>query len=322
MSRPAVVILAGGLIVSGLLCAGCPGDDDQPPGPDVTHQVFRSPVAVATADVTLLTDPPQPRALPIRLYTPAARPTDFGAGRFPLAVISPDANEPIWRYAWLAKHLSGQGYMCVTIDHGNGGGDGRSQRRRLRDVSFVLDRLAEGRIPAMLELLPDLDRVAIVGHGAGAKTALLGGFGPDANTPIGSRREDRIDAVIALSPPAPGQMGLREEDYQAVTAPVLLVNAAGPAGRETTDPNAPTAFGSLPEGLAFELTVPVKDGRAFVSSGPQHARRRSPIYHLWVGQVATAFLNATLRNDRQAVRWLMDQRIEAFSHGKCELRHR
>lgn len=322
MTRTTATILAAVLTAGISLCAGCPGNDQTPPPPEVTHQVFRAPVAVAESDVTLLTEPPQPRALGVRLYAPVARPTDFGRGRFPVVLISPDANEPIGRYAWLAKHLAGQGYMSVTVAHTEGRGE-VSRHRRVGELALVLDRLTTGTLPAMLEILPDPDRVAVVGHGLGGHTAMAAaGLGPSDDA--GTRGLDgRVDAVIALSPPHPGEMGLLQESFAAVTVPALLVEPSdegGPAGR--SDANAPRAFESLPEGLVFEMRAPTDADEPFLGVDHENGRRASPIHHLWVGQVATAFLNATLRNDRRALGWLMEERIERFSRGRCELRHR
>jgi len=318
MSRTVAAILAAVLTAAAGLCAGCPDGNDSPAGPDVTHQVFRTPVAVVSSDVMLLTDAPPARVLRIRLYSPAgpAAPNDVA---HPLVLVSPDAGRSAHRYAWLGKHLASQGYLCVVIEHGEVREGSSIRRQRAGELSFVLDRLSSRDLPAMLKIAPDSDRVAVVGHGAGAETALLAaGLSPDANEPAEMFVDRRVDAVVALGPPTAGAGGFSEESFASVAGPTLLVDA-----KRQQDANVSSAaFEALPEGLAFHLVVPAPGGGAFLNPPGSQQQGRSPIHLLWVGQTVTAFLDASLRRDREALRWLMDRRIETFSRGTCRLRHR
>ncbi|MFP4139835.1 MAG: alpha/beta hydrolase family protein [Phycisphaerae bacterium] len=311
MKRILLCMLAG-------LCGGCPDGGDPPAGPDVTHQPFRAPVAVVSSDVMLLTDTPPPRVVRIRLYSPAgpAAPNEVA---HPLVLVSPDAGRSARQYAWLGKHLASQGYLCVVIEHGEVREGASARRQRAGELSFVLDRLSSRDFPAMLKIAPDSDRVAVVGHGAGAETALLAaGLAPDANEPGEMLVDRRLDAVVALDPPPSGAGGFSEKSFASVSGPSLLIDA-----KRQQDANVSSAaFEALPEGLAFHLVVPAPGGDAFLSPPGSQRQERSPIHLLWVGQTVTAFLDASLRQDREALRWLMDRRIETFSRGACRIRHR
>ncbi len=316
MPRIVVIILVALSAGVAGLCAGCPGGDESPTGPDVTHQVFRAPVAVVSSDAMLLTDTPPARVVRIRLYSPAG-PDASNEVAHPLVLVSPDLGKSAQQYAWLGKHLAGQGYLCVVIDHRQVREGSLTRRQRAGELSFVLDRLTSRDLPAMLKIAPDADRVAVIGHGAGAETALLAaGLSPDANEPGETFVDRRVDAVVALDPPACGAEGFSEESFASVAGPVLLVSA-----KRSEDANVPAAaFEALPAGLAFHLVVPAPGGGAFLT--PPGTQRRRPIHLLWVGQATTAFLDASLRRDREALRWLMDRRIESFSRGACRIRHR
>ena len=175
--------------------------------------------------------------------------------RFPLVLLSHGSGADPSNLTWLAEALASRGYLAVAMDHpgdrfGDTSAEGRfAAWRRVRDVTFVLDRMLED--PTFGPRI-DRGRIAAAGHSSGAYTALaLAGLrlqpsayfeycsqrqpGPDCKLFVDlnperigdlkeagkSRRDRRIRAVLALAPvlgPAAIRASLR-----SITVPVTIV---------------------------------------------------------------------------------------------------
>jgi dienelactone hydrolase len=147
-------------------------------------------------------DAARDRDVPVKIYEPAG-----ANGKLPVVIVSHGIGEDRDTYAFLGRALARHGYMSVHVTHA--GTDKAMLRRgylhlyravkdpknwiaRTLDVTFVLDRLAT-RADA------DLDRVAVVGHSAGAFTAfsVAGIRTTDGRT----LRDPRVKGIVAISIP-------------------------------------------------------------------------------------------------------------------------
>lgn len=160
------------------------------------------------------------RAVPATIYVPS------GSGRHPVVAFSHGIGENRDSYEYLGRALAGAGFLAVHVTHA---GTDRAVlekgywnlyketkkkenwRNRPLDVSFALDQLA-ARPDA------DMDRVAVVGHSAGAFTAFaVGGMVLENGQTF---RDPRVKVIVPMSMPrmdgvvAPG-------GYDAVTIPTL-----------------------------------------------------------------------------------------------------
>lgn len=233
-------------LLASLLVLSCGGSSRPPGSPGGTPAT--SPAAVGTVQLTVTAAPG--RELPAIVWYPAERP---GPGappvlgrKLPVVAISHGLGGKKEHAAFLAERLAAAGYLVAAVDHLNDGVEIAPQRPV--DVTKLLDRLAErGGEPAWLADLADLDKVAVYGHSFGGYTALaLAGakVGPNpewtalctaapatpgcpAPTPEQmqpmSRRDPRVDAVVAATPGGYIQFG--QAGTAAIETPIVLLAA-------------------------------------------------------------------------------------------------
>lgn len=191
--------------------------------PTVAASAYTPPPArddVATS-VELLHDAARNRDVPIRIYMPAHATT-----RVPLVVFSHGIGEDRDSYAWLGRALAAHGYASVHVTHAGtdramletgywnlykATKDKQNWVNRPLDVRFVLDELLKR--PQF-----DATRIAVIGHSAGAFTALaIAGMLPTSNASLG---DPRPKAAIAMSmPKMTGVVG--PGGYDHLTMPVM-----------------------------------------------------------------------------------------------------
>ncbi|MGA2062472.1 MAG: hypothetical protein ABSG67_18480, partial [Thermoguttaceae bacterium] len=161
------------------------------------------------------------RQEPVKIYYPSA-----GKGPFPVVLFSHGLGRSREDCAYLGTHWASRGYISVFVEHA--GSDeavwrGKVQpkkhlkeafdnpattRNRPLDMRFTLDQIERlKRDGDPLAQRMDLDRVGAAGFDLGAQTvlALAGQVLPGGII----EADDRIKAVIAMSPPVPvGQVPL------------------------------------------------------------------------------------------------------------------
>jgi dienelactone hydrolase len=191
-------------------------------GPALAVSATAEPVPVATAaeaEAAYRThdfdwfDAARGRAVPVRLYLPAAA---DAARPAPLVVFSHGIGGSRHGYSWLGSFWASRGYASLHLQHV---GSDRSvwignpldmllrlqsaarddeAIARVRDLSFALDRLLAG------ELAPRIDgrRIVAAGHSYGANTTLLaaGAQVRRDGRPV-DLRDLRVRAAIVLSAP-------------------------------------------------------------------------------------------------------------------------
>lgn len=172
------------------------------------------------------------RAVPVRLYLPAAAMFSTPRPR-PLLVFSHGIGGSRLGYSYLGRHWAGQGFASLHLQHvgsdrqlwsGNPFGvvgrlQGAAQEAealaRVADLRFALDRVLAS------EAAPWIDdtRIVAAGHSYGANTALLAaGAKVERDGRVVDLREPRLKAAIVIS--APPFYG--ERSPQAILAPVTL----------------------------------------------------------------------------------------------------
>ncbi|GLZ02231.1 hypothetical protein [Actinoplanes sp. NBRC 103695] len=234
--------------------------------PAVANQGRRAPYATAEESRLMLesvgvtTVPPDSltRVIPhARTGAPPLR----TARRLPLIVLSPGFSDPRFMLTTLAEDLAGRGYVVATVDHTYEGSgvtfpdgrvtgcllcerpdrDGRAiVANRVRDVSFVLDRLlAHPRYGRMI----DHGRIGMAGHSMGGATA--------AATMLVDRR---VDAGVNLD-------GGFQRSFDTDLARPFLMLSAGP-DPQTTHGDWNAAWAHL-TGWRGWLTVPPMEHRSY-----------------------------------------------------------
>jgi dienelactone hydrolase len=201
------------LVTLGAVAAGCSGGRDEQA---VTYEgaVGPGPYAVASMTVELVDETravrengafpgADERTLVTEVWYPAQ---DDGAsaavaegGPFPLIVFAHGLTGSRVQSTTYTEHLASHGYIVAAPDfpltNGNAPGGTRliDLLEQPGDVSFVIDRMLafDGEEGHPLEGAVDEESIGLTGHSFGAMTTLLAVYG--------ERRDDRIDAAVALS---------------------------------------------------------------------------------------------------------------------------
>jgi predicted dienelactone hydrolase len=228
MKRPDLTrrtLLFAGVGAAGLLAAGCavhvassstgerPGFDDarsaRDPGEFVEREGYRH-VELDWVDAR------RQRAVPVRLYLPAARSPE----PLPLVLFSHGMGGSRRGYSYLGAHFARSGYASLHVQHV--GSDrsvwvgspleitGRLQAaaadaeavNRVADLRFALDRVLDASASDAWRFAADLDRVIAAGHSYGANSSLLiSGAQVERDGKLFDLRDARIRAALLLSAP-------------------------------------------------------------------------------------------------------------------------
>lgn len=240
-------------------------------------------------------DAARDRDVPVTLYVPAA------PGRHPVAVFSHGIGEDRDSYAYLGRALAERGYLAVHITHA--GTDKATLQRgyrtlyratkekqnwvdRPRDVSFVLDQLR-------VRPDADMDRIAALGHSAGAFTVLaLAGM----RLTGGTLEDERVKVGVAISmPKMPGVVA--PGGYDALAVPILhltgtcdtsLIYRTFPRDRRVPfeQTHAPHQYLVTLQGVTHDTFSNAEDA-----------------HHEEIVKIVTAFLDAWLLGNGDARAW-------------------
>ncbi|MBX3376560.1 MAG: hypothetical protein KF678_06100 [Phycisphaeraceae bacterium] len=198
-------------------------------------------------------------------------------------------------------------------------------RDRPRDITFVLDHVAKDE---KLSPVADLTHVGVMGHSFGAYTAFaVAGMTidlPDENGgPNQSFRDERVKAVVAMSPQGVGVMGITAKSWDKVAIPVLSLTGTKDYGQNARAAAwRREAFDST-KGVPAMLVV-IRDathgtfsdfagGRLTgESSGKDHAK------HIrYIKMVTTAYFDANVLGHQGASNWLKSDNLSTFDDGAC-----
>jgi len=248
------------------LATGCTfravGDDEQ-----LAYKLPPGPYEVITIEESYLYDPDRDKNLVIRMYVPDA------IEEFPVIIFSHGAGGSKDGYRELGEHWASHGYVCIHPTHADSlqarglrweAGPVREMVRealadpdgwknRAADISFIID--AFGEIEKMTpEVLGKMDhgRIGLGGHSFGAYTSqIIGGatiMAPGSDEVI-SYRDERVSAILPLSPQGVGQMGLHENSWEAMTLPMMIMSGSEDKGALGQPPEwRMTPFARAPEG--------------------------------------------------------------------------
>jgi predicted dienelactone hydrolase len=226
-------------------------------------------------------------------------------------------------YAYLGRHWASNGFVSVHIQHSGSDVeilrgtryplesmkvailDPKNTSDRPKDVSFALDELAKANVGVgPFQGMLDLKSVGVAGHSFGALTAQAVA-GMSFALPTRRFADKRVSAVIALSPTAPRTQP--EKRFGEVRIPVMhLTGTADESPVADTSPkDRRVPFDSI-QGVP-QVLVTLQGGDHMVFSGgegPARDHSRDELHRGLILRGTTAFWNATLKSDKQAVEWL------------------
>jgi len=284
----------------------------------------RGPRAVAHFDEDWR-DEQRERDVPVRIWYPKE-----GDG-LPVVIFSHGLGGARENYAHFGQHWSSHGYVVVHVQHiGSDDAVWRDSKRpmesmqraasdldnllnRPRDVSFALDELARR---AQLEDWPlrgrlDLARVGVAGHSFGAYTALCAA-GRDLVVPLTREKlalsDPRLKCAIAMSP----QGNARERSngtWERFATPVFHMTGTrdeSPIRGDATPAERRIPFDTITRAEQYLLILDGAQHHAFGDSPAGLRGARDPAHEPLILASSTAFLDAYLRGDAQALAWLRD----------------
>ena len=272
------------------------------------------PVPIERRDTTL-SDAADGRDIPLRIVYPTT------GTRLPVVLFSHGAFSSGRDYDALLDAWAARGYVVLSPTHRDsislgtkrGGGDPRHFPWRLDDMALLLRDLdgALGKVPGLAPRT-DRQRIGATGHSFGGLVAqTLGGatfFDPATGQTL-SRAEPRVRAVIVFSGAGTFPPILRREDFAALVKPTLvtvgtddLPQAPGLSGYEWR--RQPWNFAA--PGDKYLLTLDGADHYLGGMVGRDDLPRteRGPQLVAAFQQISGAFLDAFLRSDAAAIRWL------------------
>jgi len=275
----------------------------------------------------LTADAPGNRQLPLRIFLPQ----DSGTPGEPAPVIlfSHGLGGSREGSNFLGEHWSARGYVTVFIQHpGSDAGiwqgkrpaeirramqaaaSGENYRLRIQDVDTVLDFLESAHTATASPLYGRLDlaRIGMAGHSFGAKTTqAVAGEQTGLPGRPSSFADPRIKAALPMSP-SPSPRLDPAVSFAQVTLPWLLMTGtedAAPSFITNTSPNDRRAvFPALPPGGKYELVLNGGHHHAFTEREVRRAPPRNPNHHRLILASSTAFWDAYLRDDADALSWL------------------
>ncbi len=294
--------------------------------PQTAPQPRYDPLRIQAGDLPesvlrTVTDPARDREIPLRIHLPTS--TDAA----PVVLFSHGLGGTRDGSGFLGRHWAARGYVAVFLQHPGSdasvwrdvplgqrmaamqrAASAQNLALRCADVTAVLDAIerwnadsddaCHGRF--------DTTRVAMAGHSFGAVTtqAVSGQTAPL----VGAKWTDRrIDAAIVLSPSSP-RRGDAEKAFGAVHVPWLLMTGTrdtSPIGDQDVASRL-RVYPALPPTIdRFELVLDGAQHSVFTDARLPGDGRRDPAHHTAICAIATAFLDAYLRDDAQAKAWLL-----------------
>ena len=306
-------------------------------GQKTLHKPEESPFNSTFEDVTW-TDKIRQREVPVRIYAP---PIESGMGPYPVIVFSHGGGESRGSFTYLGEHWAQQGYISIFVTHKGSDRSSLNEKgfrglagvedfpERPADLSFVIDQLLSEKLDHKLlkgRINPGL--IAAAGQCAGSTTALamVGLTGKMHQNPRMSFRDKRVKAAVALSPQmsrSQSKLGLTENSWAAITAPVLVITGTEDYLWLPSVKNNPEmrrmAYDRMPSGDKFLVDINGAQHHSFTDSAPYYpAGERDPRHHKWIGQAATLFLDGYLKGDDSAALALKDKELETLTKGHCQ----
>ena len=258
------------------------------------------------------------RDIPVRIYLPP------NEKPVPIVLFSHGLGGSRAGSKFLGEHWAARGYIAVFVQHAGSDEavwkDAAPKERmaalrtaaslenfllRVRDVRAVLDELEVWNKNGLLAGRMDLAKIGMSGHSFGAVTteAVSGETLPLSGTEL---TDPRIRAAVILSPSVP-KSTTAEQAFGAVKIPWLLMT-----GTKDTAPVGPAdmksrlaVYPALRGAPKYQVVLNNSEHSAFTDGAlPGDGEPRNPNHHRAILALSTAFWDAYLRRDKDALVWL------------------
>ena len=265
-------------------------------------------------------DETRQRDVPVKIWHPA------GDGPFPVIVFSHGLGGTRDSYAYLGQHWASHGYVCVHVQHvgsddavwrdnpqamqamQRAASDRDNLINRPKDISFSIDELtrrnAQEGWPLNSKL--DLGSLGVAGHSFGAYTALCAA-GRDLVAPLGVKLEvsdPRVKAALAMSPQG-HEPETKNDTWSEFACPCFHMTGtkdSSPINGDSKPAERRIPYDTIDRADQYLLILDGGTHMAFSDTGL--GLGRDPADHPLIQSGSTAFFDAYLRHDEQALAWL------------------
>ncbi len=242
-------------------------------------------------------------------------------------------------YDALTTHWASHGYLVLAPNHPDSPNYPDKIKpeemaalvpQRLRDLSFVLDVLAEIEKQVGLAPGPDERSIGISGHSFGAGMALMKTglhMRPEYESAYSQGHDERYTAAVFLSAPGEGPE-MAEHAFAGLKTPFLATGGTRDRGRFTLNDITPADFRRqvfmlAPPGDKYSIIL--KDADHFLGGlicdpdrGGEPDTNAVEIFR----SMTTAFFDAYLKSDPTAKSFLIAADINALTKGRADYRIR
>ena len=277
--------------------------------------LFGYPVGKANLN---LHDGSRNRNVPLKIYYPKSNSLE----RYPVLIFSHGAGGSKDGYAFLGHYWAEHGYIVLHPTHlgsdrsllkkfrpfydlravGKMVKDKANLVNRPKDISFLLNTL-----PQLEELVPalkghlDPTRIGVGGHSFGAYTSIAVA-GAKVYGALGEPTQfsdTRVMAFLALSPQGPGGWAFKEDSWDSIRRPTLMVTGTQDNGFGSGEPYAwrIKAYEHLRPGHKY-LTVIQGANHMDFSDTQFSGKVRDPRVHDWLQKATLLFWDAYVKGDR------------------------
>lgn len=245
-------------------------------------------------------------------------------------------------YASLGRYLAARGYVVIHPTHAGSDdaamksapgrrvdriralmANSRVWRSRAADVAAIID--AASTHPLLRERV-DVSRVGVVGHSYGAHTAMtVGGMRvASPGCPAMTLRDARVGAVVALSPPSIGRLGIEDGAWDDFTVPLLVMTGTLDSELDIGDYTRRRMAFDRARGAACYVLISGADHLTFADYAPVGNRmtQPDPLHVHWIHRSCGQFLDAFLRGAAAAQEWMRQRRLTEESGGSCSVEYR
>ncbi len=263
-------------------------------------------------------DAARDRDIPVRIYLPA------GEKPAPVVLFSHGLGGSRASSSFLGKHWAARGFVAVFMQHPGsddavwkdtaplqrmaamrGAASLGNFLLRVHDVPAVLDQLAIWNKSGPLAGRMDLEKIGMSGHSFGAVTteAVSGERFPLSGTEL---TDQRIRAAVVFSPSTPKSESAGRA-FGDVKIPWLLMTGTediAPIGGQDMKSRL-AVYDALRGATRYEVVLNKGEHSAFTDRPlPGDHEARNPNHHRVILAISTAFWDACLRGDKEALTWL------------------
>lgn len=302
-------------------------------GEDKLYKFDPGPFQVTTIEATTLHDAVQERDVRMRVLYPD------GDGPYPVIVYSTGMFCYPQMYDLVTRHWVSHGYIVVQPNHLDSPNNVRPPTveeleiilpSRVRDISFAVDSLAEIGKRNKIAAKIDADKLAVAGHsfGAGISMMKIGLFLKDQfKGPYGEPYDERFQAAVLMSGMGYGMEQFADNAFDGIRRPMMATGGSNDVGRVNPGGLTPDVWRMQPF-----LLAPPGDKYSVITEGTDHymgglichpkkGGDPDPEAAEIVRAMTIAFLDAYLKNDVAAKKFLMNVDVPATTKGKARYQY-